>query len=104
MAEAPEPSAPASLILRYFAVVNRNSTNAYDGSIVDDGQGTSTTDRYARQQGVFSHLLNFYNTAGQPAGTWAAGDVRRARRLCPRGVPHAGLTRWIDAAFSACGA
>jgi hypothetical protein len=69
------PGTSGSLMLRYFSVVNDNTRNPYDGTIRDDGTGTTSTDRYARQQGVFGHLLNFFNTAELAAGTYkdAAG-------------------------------
>ncbi|HEX2477599.1 MAG TPA: hypothetical protein VHK01_22775, partial [Lacipirellulaceae bacterium] len=64
------PGTSASLMLRYFSVVNANTKNPYDGTIRDDGTGTTSTDRYARQQGIFGHLLNFFNTSELSAGTY----------------------------------
>jgi hypothetical protein len=66
------PATSASLLLRFFTVLTSesNGKNPYNGTIVDDGANNSTAERYARQQGVFSHLLNFFNTAARPAGTF----------------------------------
>jgi hypothetical protein len=76
------PAAASSLMLRDYSIINQTTPNPYDGAIVDDGSvvdtdgdgvttdedgTTTTTYRYRRQQGLFGHLLNFFQTAGVPA-------------------------------------
>jgi hypothetical protein len=72
------PGTSSSLMLRYFSVFNANTRNPYNGATRDDdadGTGQTTITRYARQLGVFGHLLNFFNTAEKSAGTYTNNNA-----------------------------
>ena len=68
------PASSSSLMLREYSVANRYTADPYDGDGVDKmGAPETTLDRLARQQGCFGHLLNFFQSAEKPAGTYPNG-------------------------------
>jgi hypothetical protein len=101
------PATASSLMLRSYSVASNATPNPYDGNgqvsriifaggllpmlvqldprpptatFPDTEEGTS--DRFARQQGIFGHLLNFFQSADKRAGTYATAASALS------GAPH----------------